>query len=222
MMATAAATASRPAANPLGEEEPPQRYRTILLFGAPGSGKGTVGKALGAIPGFYHCACGDVFRTLDLTSPLGKVFVDYSSRGLLVPDDFTVELWKDSIRGMVAARNFVPQRDILVLDGIPRNVAQARTLEDSIAVERIFHLVCSDEKLMFERLRRRALKENRLDDASDEVIRRRWRVYEEESSAVLDYYPDEIIERVDAIGSPVQVLHDILGRILRYQGEPNL
>ena len=50
------------------------RYRTILLFGAPGSGKGTAGKALGAIPGFFHCACGDVFRTLDLSSPLGRVF----------------------------------------------------------------------------------------------------------------------------------------------------
>ena len=46
-----------------GAEAPagPRKYRTILLFGAPGSGKGTVGKALGAIPGFFHCACGDVF-----------------------------------------------------------------------------------------------------------------------------------------------------------------
>ena len=41
----------------------PELYRTLLFFGAPGSGKGTQGKALGAVPRFYHCACGDVFRT---------------------------------------------------------------------------------------------------------------------------------------------------------------
>jgi adenylate kinase len=116
----------------------PHKFRTILLFGAPGSGKGTTGKALGAIPGFVHCACGDVFRTLDLTSPLGRVFVEYSSKGLLVPDDTTVALWKQSIDGLVAARRFQPERDLLVLDGIPRNLEQARILDDYIHVERVF------------------------------------------------------------------------------------
>ena len=46
----------------------PQRYQAILLFGAPGSGKGTQGKILGSIPGFYHLSCGEVFRTLDMSS----------------------------------------------------------------------------------------------------------------------------------------------------------
>lgn len=206
------ATASRYAPEPTEAE--PQKYRTILLFGAPGSGKGTIGKALGAIPGFVHCACGDVFRTLDLTSPLGRVFVDYSSRGLLVPDDTTIALWSESIAGMVATHRFVPKRDLLVLDGIPRNVDQAKILTDHIHVERIFHLDCPDKALMTQRLRRRALKENRLDDASDEVIQRRWEVYEAESRPVLAHYPAEIIERVDAIGSPLTVLHDIMGRLI--------
>ena len=60
-------------------------YRTILLFGAPGSGKGTQGKILGSIPGFFHCACGDVFRSLDLKTEIGQAFLAYSSRGELVP-----------------------------------------------------------------------------------------------------------------------------------------
>ena len=55
------------------------RYKCILLVGAPGAGKGTQGKILGSIPGFYHLACGDVFRSLDLTSSLGKKFMEYSS-----------------------------------------------------------------------------------------------------------------------------------------------
>lgn len=207
MIATAPAVAPEAAL-------PPRKYRTLLLFGAPGSGKGTIGKALGAIPGFVHCACGDVFRTLDLSSPLGKIFVEYSSKGLLVPDDTTIALWKESIDGLVATRRFVPERDLLVLDGIPRDVVQARLLDDYIDVQRVFHLECSDWERMAERLKRRALKENRLDDASDEVIRRRWDVYEAESRPVLAYYPTDIIERIDALGTPIQVLHDILGRLL--------
>lgn len=197
--------------------EPRQRYRTILLFGAPGAGKGTIGKALGAIPGFVHVACGEVFRTIDMNSPLARVFVDYSSKGLLVPDDVTIQLWQEFIDGMVAMRRFVPDRDYLVLDGIPRNSAQAEIMDHYIEVEQIFHLICSDEDLMFQRLRRRALKENRLDDASEDVIRRRWQIYDQESRAVLDHYPADHTTRIDAIGSPMKVLHDILGRLLTMQ-----
>jgi adenylate kinase len=173
-----------------------------------------MGKALGAIPGFVHSACGDVFRNLDLTTPLGKIFVEYSSKGLLVPDDATVELWRVSIHAQVDAHRYVPERDLLVLDGIPRNVAQAQILEQYIEVLSVFHLVCRDEALMMERLRRRALRENRFDDANEEVIRRRWQVYEDESRPVLDHYDPSLIEEVDALGTPTAVVHDILGRLL--------
>ncbi|MBV8280374.1 MAG: nucleoside monophosphate kinase, partial [Verrucomicrobia bacterium] len=47
-------------------------YRSYLLFGAPGSGKGTQGKALGTVPRFFHCACGDVFRSIDTRTKLGQ------------------------------------------------------------------------------------------------------------------------------------------------------
>ena len=57
------------------------KFRTILFFGAPGAGKGTQGKILGTIPNFFHCACGDVFRTLTAESSIGRVFIDYSSKG---------------------------------------------------------------------------------------------------------------------------------------------
>ena len=62
------------------------KFRTILLFGAPGAGKGTQGKILGTIPNFFHCACGEVFRSLQSDSALGPTFIDYSGRGQLVPD----------------------------------------------------------------------------------------------------------------------------------------
>lgn len=191
-----------------------QLYRTILLFGAPGAGKGTVGKALGAIPGFVHVACGDVFRNLDITSTIGKSFVEYSARGLLVPDDTTIELWYEHIQSLVATHRFFPDKDLLVLDGIPRNAEQAKIMDRYIKVEHIFHLVCNDEQQMLQRLRKRALKENRLDDASDEVIQRRWRVYEQESQPVLDHYKPDVVQKIEAMVTPVEVLYQILGRLI--------
>src|SRR5258705_7098259 len=90
------------------------KYRTFLIFGAPGSGKGTQGKILGAIPRFFHCACGDVFRQLDTRTAVGQAFLEYSSRGELVPDEITVKLWMARIGDMVGSHMFKPDIDSLV------------------------------------------------------------------------------------------------------------
>src|ERR1700746_343216 len=133
------------------------RYNTFILFGAPGSGKGTQGKTLGTIPRFYHCACGDVFRSIDTRSKVGKAFLDYSSKGKLLADEITVERWKEAIDAAVEAHKFKPDIDILVLDGIPRNVAQAKIMEEMIDVERVFHLSCPSRDTLFGRLKKMAL-----------------------------------------------------------------
>src|ERR1700733_8336927 len=104
------------------------KFRTILLLGAPGAGKGTQGKILGTIPNFFHCACGDVFRNLTTDSPISRVFIKYSSRGELVPHEPTVELWCRFIKNCKQAGRFRPDNDTLVLDGTPRNAHQAEML----------------------------------------------------------------------------------------------
>ena len=186
------------------------KFKTILLFGAPGSGKGTQGSILGSIPGLVHVACGEIFRDLRVGTPLGRVFLDYSSRGALVPDDFTVQLWKEYTDSLVGRGRYDPETDILILDGIPRNVAQARMMDEYIDVIRLFYLDTADKEKMFLRLKRRALHENRLDDASDTTIQNRLYVYEAETAPVLNYYPAEKIERVDTGRTPIEVLSDIL------------
>jgi adenylate kinase len=186
------------------------KYNTFLLFGAPGSGKGTQGKTLGTIPRFYHCACGDVFRSIDTRTNVGKAFLDYSSKGQLVPDEVTVELWKEAIDAAVDAHKFKPDIDILVLDGIPRNVAQAKIMEQLIDVKKVFHLSCPNRETLFYRLKKRALKDNRLDDANEEVIQRRLHVYEQDSKPVLDYYSGGKVVTIDATQPPAKVLLDIL------------
>jgi adenylate kinase len=186
------------------------RYRSILLFGAPGSGKGTQGKIIGNIPGFFHNATGDIFRSLDLRSEMGRTFWEYAGRGELVPDEFTINLWRQYIKGMEMVNQFHPASEFLVLDGIPRNLKQAQLLEETIEVVKIIYLRCADLSKMVERLRRRALRENRFDDASDEVIRRRLEVYERETRPVLDFYPPSTVFRVDATSSQIRVLSEIV------------
>jgi adenylate kinase len=186
------------------------KYQTYILFGAPGSGKGTQGRTLGSIPRFYHCPCGDVFRSIDTRTKVGKAFLEYSSRGQLVPDDITVELWKEAIDAAVDSHQFKPDIDILVLDGIPRNVGQAKIMDELIDVMRVFHLSCPNRESLFTRLRKRALKDNRLDDANEEVINRRLAIYEEESKPVLGYYGKDRITCIDATEPPAKVLLHIL------------
>jgi adenylate kinase len=186
-----------------------QRYKTILLFGAPGSGKGTQGKIIGTIPGFYHSSTGDIFRTLDLQTEMGRKFWEYAGRGELVPDEFTISLWKQYITGKEYVNEFHPETELLVLDGMPRNTKQAELLKDTLDVVAIIYLRAEKAK-MIERLRRRALKENRLDDASDEVISRRMDVFARETRPVIDMFPKQIVHRVDATMSQIRVLSEVL------------
>ena len=192
-------------------------YQSLLLLGAPGSGKGTQGKILGKIPGFYHCACGDVFRAVDPRSDFGKAFIHYSSKGHLVPDDVTIGLWSAQIDTMEQTGRFRPDVDYLVLDGIPRNVNQAKILTNKLNVRRIFHLDCADKSKVYDRLKRRALKENRLDDISDDTIQRRQEIYERETKPVLEFYGEKLITHVDSSQQPYEVLRDILHDIRHHE-----
>lgn len=186
------------------------KYRAILLFGAPGAGKGTQGKILGQIPNFVHFSSGDAFRNLRVDSPLGRIFVEYAAKGQLVPDEPTIELWQQSVHGLIANGRFNPEADTLVLDGIPRNAHQARIMVDLIEVKAIFNLFCPVLDKLVVRLQRRALKENRLDDANVEVIRHRLETYKRETRAVLDCYAEETIHQIDSTQEPLHVLLDIL------------
>ena len=187
-----------------------RRYRSVLLFGAPGSGKGTQGKILGTIPNFYHCACGDMFRNLTIDHDLGRIFIEYSSRGELVPDELTIRLWRDNIRYAEQSGRFARERDTLVLDGIPRNPHQAVMLAETLDVKALINLTCPDLSKMIERLQRRALRENRLDDANLDVIKKRLENYERETKPVLDHYGSALVHTVDSTQSPMFVLRNIL------------
>jgi len=192
------------------------KYKSILLVGPPGSGKGTHGKWLGNLLGFVHVASGDLFRALDKSSELGKIFVEYSSKGLLVPDDFTVRLWEDHMKRMVAAKKFNPASDTLVLDGIPRNVNQAKMMAPHLDVQKVIVIrVEHGLEEIVQRMKLRAEKEGRHDDANEATIRNRFVVYEKETKPVLDFYPANVRIEVNGLqGGPVPVAHDVICAVL--------
>jgi adenylate kinase len=186
------------------------KYKSILLFGAPGAGKGTQGRVLGCVPNYFYFSCGDVFRNLRPEDPLGKKFMEYSNKGELVPDELTVELWRKHLAASTSDGEFHPEHDWLVLDGIPRNPHQVDMMNEAIDVRAVLHLACHDMSKMEERIRRRALKENRMDDGKSEVIRHRFETYLDETQPVLDKYDPAIVHDIDATQPPLDVFADLV------------
>lgn len=182
------------------------RYTAALLFGGPGTGKGTQGAMLGACPGVVHISMGDVFRDLPAESGMGREFASYSSKGLLVPDEFTVRLFESYVGGL-EAHGGLREPDILLLDGLPRTPGQARLLEAFVDVVWVFHLHVEDTDTLVRRLLGRA--EGRPDDADTDVIRRRIEIYDKETAPTLASYPDSIVRQLDASRPPLEVLGDI-------------
>ncbi|MDP7007936.1 MAG: nucleoside monophosphate kinase [Phycisphaerales bacterium] len=192
----------------------PEKHPSILLFGPPGVGKGTQGQMLGSIPGFFHLATGDMFRSLDKDSEIGMEFARYSSQGLLVPDFLTVRLWRQHVDQLIARELYNPNNDVLLLDGIPRSVPQAEAMAEHINPLMVIHLVCTDLDEMVRRMQKRASEQGRPDDADESVIRKRFEVYSEQTAPVLACYDDALIHDIDALGTQAEVLLRVLSVVV--------
>ncbi|SFI86612.1 adenylate kinase family protein [Planctomicrobium piriforme] len=194
--------------------KPRYPYPAALIFGVPGAGKGTQGEILTRIPGFFHLSSGVIFRKLDNHSQEGQIVKMYSAKGELAPDDVTVRVFLNWLEAQRAADRFRPREHLLLLDGIPRNIHQCQMLEEFIDVKALIHLTCHDEEAMIERIRRRAALENRIDDASDTVTRRRFEVYRQETEPVLDFYPKEVVKNIESTGIHAEVLLECLNYLV--------
>jgi adenylate kinase len=189
------------------------RYRSIILFGMPGSGKGTQGAVLGQLPDWIHISMGDIFRKIPRNGKFGREIEEYTSQGLMVPDDLTVRIFERHLNILEMQELIIPEQHILILDGLPRNYAQAERLSGFIDVMQIFHLQIKDTAKAMERLKARALRENRLDDMSEDVIHRRLQTYYDETFRTLSFYDTELIYDVEAGGRMIDVLCSIANRL---------
>jgi len=197
-----------------GDVATTQKYPSLLMFGCPGSGKGTQGAVLGKMPNLVHLAMGDIFRGLDATSDIGQEFRSYSTKGLLVPDELTIRVFRHHVDGLISADKVNLGYHLLILDGIPRTVAQVQLLADVIDVKAIVFLMIDDRDALIARLAARATKSGRADDADRKVIENRIEVYERETFPVLDAYPKRLLHRVNADQPPLAVLRDIAGALI--------
>lgn len=185
-------------------------FRSVLIFGPPGSGKGTLGKFLSSAGNHCHLSSGDIFRTLSPESPAGKLYHNYASKGLLLPDEATLQIWHHFVHGLIATNRYFPNQQLLLLDGIPRTLKQAELLEKHIKVEGVIVLEIKHFEELVKRLQRRAIIEKRTDDMDVNILRTRMEVYLKDTSQLLKHYPTSLISRFDAEQKPLEVLRDVL------------
>jgi adenylate kinase len=179
----------------------------IVLLGAPGSGKGTLGDRLAGELGLPHLSTGDLLRAEAAAGTRhGRRVAPYLERGALVPDDLT-----DAVVGPALADT--RERAGYVLDGYPRTVGQAERLADDVVV---VHLALPDE-VARRRLAGRA--DDRADDADPAVIDRRLAVYHEQTAPLLDLYRRRgTLVTVDGNQPPDEVAADVLAALAPRRG----
>jgi adenylate kinase len=157
----------------------------VLLLGPQGSGKGTQAKRIAKTYGIPHIATGDMIREMkELDTPVGRAVKAVYDAGQLVQDDLIIRMIRDRLdRG-----DTIPG---FVLDGFPRNMAQAEALDELLGelgrdLDVVFELQVPRDVLL-ERIRQRAAEENRSDDTPD-AVRRRLEIYERDTAPLVEYY----------------------------------
>jgi adenylate kinase len=180
----------------------------VLLVAPPGAGKGTQGALIATHFNVAHIATGDLLRDhVARRTELGRAVEERLGRGELVPDEIVLEMVRDAF---VTAK----ERGGYVLDGMPRNMTQARELFQigkslDMTAQVALHLKADDEELT-RRLLARAALEHRADD-TEEVIRRRLALYHEVTHPIVDWYAARgILVSVDAMRPVDRVARQIL------------
>lgn len=158
----------------------------LILFGPPGSGKGTQAEKLVDHYGLTHISTGDLFRyEMSNNTPLGQKAKEYMAAGELVPDEVTIGMLRNKVNSVTATKGFI-------FDGFPRTVAQAEALDKFLAEkgEEITGLVALDvhEEEIVQRILLRGKTSGRPDDNDQSIIRTRIEVYKSETTPVSDHY----------------------------------
>ena len=200
----------------------------VVFLGPPGAGKGTQAQRLAEEKGFIHISTGDLLReAVKNGTPLGLKAKEYMERGELVPDELIVAMIKEKL----------PKGGKVILDGFPRTVNQARALEQMLEetgerLEKVILFEVPDE-VVVERLSGRRIdpktgkvyhvKYNpppegveviQRDDDREEVVRKRLKVYREQTQPLVDYYRQKgILEVVDASQPPEEVYRQLLTKL---------
>ena len=182
----------------------------ILMFGPPGSGKGTQSVTLAGKYNLLHLSSGDMLRAeLAAGTPLGKKMEAIMAAGELVPDEVVIAMIAQKIDATTGKAGFI-------FDGFPRTVEQAEALqamlkERGMSIDLMLVLEVNDAELT-DRMKKRALVSGRADDADEAIINNRIAVYRAKTEPVIEFGRNAGVSRsVDGVGS----IDDIFGRLCR-------
>ena len=183
----------------------------LLLIGAPGAGKGTQAVKLAETFGIPAISTGDIFRhNVKNETELGKLAKSFMDRGEYVPDSVTNDLVRDRLSHDDAKPGFL-------LDGYPRTADQVVELDSMLSdagtqLDAVV-LLTADTDEVVRRLLNRAIEQGRADD-TEEVIRRRLEVYEEQTAPLINTYgARDLVVTVDGLGAVDEVTERILGAL---------
>ncbi|MFP4514729.1 MAG: adenylate kinase [Parcubacteria group bacterium] len=188
----------------------------LIIFGAPGAGKGTQAQKIAESHKLQHLSTGDLFREeIKNNTELGRKALDYSSKGELVPDSLVIEILKKEIEKH-------PESSGFVFDGFPRNLNQAQELdkilnEKNNNITAVLALDVPDQELI-KRIKNRAKESNRIDDQNEEIINNRLDVYKQDTQPLLNYYQQEAkLHKINGLGTIDEVtnrLNEVVDKLV--------
>lgn len=181
--------------------EPAENQTVVIMLGAPASGKGTQAVQLASSLNLPHISTGDLFRkNISENTPLGQKAKGFIDAGKLVPDEVVIDMLLDRIKAPDANKGYI-------LDGFPRTIPQAETLEKTLKPGTrlvVLNLDVSDDTIV-----KRALGRKRSDD-TPEVVKERLRTYHEHTAPLLDYYKKKgLLKNINGEQTPEQVFSDL-------------
>jgi len=180
----------------------------LILFGPPGSGKGTQAETIVSKFGLTHISTGDLFRhEIGDDTPLGLKAKSYMDKGNLVPDEVTIGMLENKLNNTPNAKGYI-------FDGFPRTITQASALDSLLSGRdtRVTHLISLtvDDEEIVKRLIERGKTSGRPDDQNEEVIRKRIVEYNNKTSPVYEHYAKtNVAQKVNGKGG----LADVFNRI---------
>jgi len=180
----------------------------LILFGPPGSGKGTQAKTIVQKFDLTHISTGDLFRyEIGNNTPLGIKAKSYMDKGHLVPDEITIGMLENKLNSSKNPNGYI-------LDGFPRTIAQAEALNVMLKSRgtKVTHLIALEvgDQEIIKRILERGKTSGRVDDLDEKTIQQRIDEYNEKTSPVYNFYEQNgISKKVDGIGE----LEDIFNRI---------
>lgn len=186
-----------------------KQFRSILLLGPPGVGKGTQGKVLGELPGFSFVSMGDVLRSVERESELGKQIYSFLDHGNLAPAKLVIDALGRHMESIDSELSDSFER-FWILDGVPRNAEQAGLLSGQVDVQKVLHLECDSDTVLVGRLRRRGYTSNRPDDQDEKIMRHRLELYREQTEPLLKTFSKEKVAHIDGSATPIMVLRQIV------------